>query len=335
MFFRYYSDKIESLKDIFGTPDLALESDKLIVEGVYYPIIDDVIILLDPEQYPARLRDEAERLNRVSDKIANFAEDIQFTFGQEWLKFPEIMSEHKREFTLYFDLINTANLKNSRVCDLGCGIGRWSYFLKDSCRELVLVDFSEAIFVARHNLRNVKHALFFMGDLKRLSFRDNFADFLFCLGVLHHLPTNALDEIRRLKRYAPLLLIYLYYSLDNRPLFFRFLLSITTVVRLMVSKIRSHYFRSIFTNLTAIFVYFPMIGLGNIFNLFGLGYCVPLYECYNNKGVKRIRQDTYDRFFTRIEQRFSRKEIMTLKDTFESITVSEAIPYWHFLCKDN
>ncbi len=331
----FYANKIENLKDIFGTPDITLEPNSLVVNKRIYPIVDDIIVLLDPAQYPNSLRNRIERRDKNSPGVVDFAEDIQFTFGEEWQRFPEILPEHRREFSQYFDLVNILDLKGSRVCDLGCGIGRWSYFLKNSCRELVLVDFSEAIFVARHNLRDVKHALFFMGDLKRLPFKDNFADFLFCLGVLHHLPTNALDEVRRLKRYTSSLLIYLYYSLDNRPLFFRFLLSITTFVRLMVSKIRNHYFRSIFTNLTAIFVYFSMIGLGKIFNLFGPGHYVPLYECYNNKGMKRIRQDVYDRFFTRIEQRFSRKEIMTLKDTFGNIIVSESLPYWHFLCKEN
>lgn len=330
----YYSDKIESLKDIFGTSDIRLGTDNLLVDGRSYPIIDDVIILLDPALYPSNLRDRVATSKRDASVIGDFSKDIQFTFGQEWLKYSQILPEHKSEFSLYFDLVDIESLKKFRVCDLGCGIGRWSYFLKDNCRELVLVDFSEAIFVARKNLAQVKHAIFFMGDLKRLPFKDNFADFIFCLGVLHHLPNNALAEVRKLKRFAASLLIYLYYSLDNRPWFYGFLLSIVTCMRRVISKIRNSYFRAIFVEMVAILVYLPFIWLGKIFNLAGLGHFIPLYECYNGKGLKRIRQDVYDRFFTGIEQRFARNQIMELKDTFKEVIVSETLPYWHFLCKE-
>ena len=329
----FYKDKLESLKDIFGTTAVKLEPGKLIVIGRVYPIVDDVIILLDPLQYPPALKERIKGRELKDQPVSDFAEDIQFTFGQEWLKFPKIMPEHKEEFSQYFDLVDTSVLENSRVCDLGCGIGRWSYFLNSLCRELILVDFSEAIFVARRNLKESSRAIFFMGDLKRLPFREGFADFLFCLGVLHHLPTNALGEVRNLKKYAATLLIYLYYSLDNRSFYYRFLLSAVTAVRTLASKIRNDSFRAALTELIAVFIYCPLVGLGKIFNLFRLGRLVPLYEGYNGKGLKRIRQDVYDRFFTRIEQRVSRKDILALKDSFEVIKVSENIPYWHFLCQ--
>jgi hypothetical protein len=50
---------------------------------------------------------------------------------------------------------------------------------------------------------------------------------------------------------------------------------------------------------------------------------IPLCENYAGKTLKRIQQDVYDRFFTRIEQRFSRKEISTLSDTYTEIRFSE------------
>ena len=60
---------------------------------------------------------------------------------------------------------------------------------------------------------------------------------------------------------------------------------------------------------------------------------IPLYDSYSGKGIKRIEQDVYDRFFTSIEQRFERKDIMELNDTFDNVTVSDNVPYWHFLCR--
>jgi len=329
----YYSNKIESLKDIFGSQEICLESDRLIIDGHIYPIIDDVIILLDPAQYTPSLQKRIEGLTPKTDGITDFAEDIQFTFGEEWQKFPEILPEHRDEFTLYFDLINISDLNDSRVCDLGCGIGRWSYFLKDKCRELILLDFSEAIFVARRNLVDTNNTFFFMGDITRLPFRNKFADFLFCIGVLHHLPTSAIDEVRMLKKYASQLLVYLYYALDNRPFHYRIMLSLVTRLRLKVARIRNPLFREVFTRFCTIGLYFPLVVLGKALAPLGLSLYVPIYEGYKGKSLNRIRQDVYDRFFTRIEQRFSHKQIMTLTDTFTEIIISDRLPYWHFVCK--
>ena len=52
----YYADKVSSLVDAFGTPDVSLEESALLVAGRRYPIIDDVIVLLEPSQYPESLR---------------------------------------------------------------------------------------------------------------------------------------------------------------------------------------------------------------------------------------------------------------------------------------
>jgi len=330
----YYTNKLDILMDIFGSEDTKVELECLTVNDKSYPIINDVIILLDPALYPESLLKRIKMEKRIiptSDQ--EFAEDIQYTFGEEWQEFSKIMPEHKKEFSQYFDLSNMSDLKNKRICDLGCGIGRWDYFLKDHCKELILVDFSEAIFVARNNLKDADNVLYFMGDLKRLPFRDDFVDFLFSLGVLHHLPGSALEEVRSLKKYASQILIYLYYALDNRPFYFRVIFMLATRLRLWTASVRNSKFRNIFSWVGVLFFYLSFIILGSILRPLGKSHLVPLYESYHGKTLERIRQDVYDRFFTRIEQRFTREEIMTLKDTFSNVIVSNQLPYWHFLVK--
>jgi SAM-dependent methyltransferase len=330
----YYSDKIESLKDIFGAEDIVLEKESITVDGHSYPVVDDVIILLDPSQYPPSVSRLLDSSLHPQNKPTDFSEDIQFTFGAEWLTYPDILPEHEDEFPLYFDLVNIPDLKDMRVCDLGCGIGRWSYFLKDKCRELILLDFSEAIFAARKNLKESQNAIFLMGDIKRLPLRNGFADFLFCLGVLHHLPVNALEEVRALKKYASSILIYLYYALDNRPFYFQLLLDLMTTIRKTVSRIRNPSFRTGFSSFTAWTVYLPLVYLGKFLKPFHLSHYIPLFEVYDQKTVHRIKQDVYDRFFTRIEQRFSKKQILELEKDFDKVTISENLPYWHFKCEN-
>ena len=337
----YYQNKIPALQALFGTTVIEVQEDALRVAGKRYPIIDDVIILTEPNQYTARVRHALQTRSQeasVSSVQGNghhgsFAEDIQFTFGEEWQSYGSILPEHWKEFTEYFDLVDLQALASARVCDLGCGMGRWSYFIKDYCREIVLVDFSDAIFMARRNLEQAPNALFFMCDLQHLPFQDNFVDFLFCLGVLHHLPTPCLDEVRRLKRFAPFLLIFLYYALDNRPWYFRSLLKVVTGVRGIVSRVRNTTFRKIFSWAGTWCLYLPLITLGRLLKPFGGSDRVPLYEYYHDKSVRRIEQDVYDRFFTRIEQRVTREEVLGLKDTYKQITLSDHFPYWHFICE--
>jgi SAM-dependent methyltransferase len=329
----YYEDKVEILAEIFGTRDLGLQDGHLRVGTVHYPIVDDVIVLVEPAKYSKRVR-AVLGADRVEAEVEGFAEDEQYSFSEEWTRFSEILPNHASTFRRYFDLVDLETLRDKRVCDLGCGSGRWSYFVKDACRELVLVDFSDGIFAARQNLRDAGNCLFFMGDITSLPFADDFADFLFCLGVLHYLPTPALTELRRLERAAPEQLYCIYYALDNRPVFFRVLLRFVTALRLAVSRVRAPAVRKLFSRSVVALVYLPLLTAGRVLDRVGLARHVPLYEGYReNRSMAVLEQNAYNRFFNRIEQRVSRRDVEALRDTFREVIVSENMPYWHFLCR--
>ncbi|PZR99794.1 MAG: hypothetical protein DLM67_02960 [Candidatus Nephthysia bennettiae] len=329
----YYQDKAASLADIFGAPSVMVEEDRVHVGSRTYPIVDDVIVVLDPARYPPRLRRRLGNFGGSPPAASElFSESIQHTFGAEWQAFPDLLQEHEDEFGQYFDLVELEDLEQARVADLGCGAGRWSYFLKSRCRELVLVDFSEAIFVARLNLRDCSSAIFVMGDITQLPFRKDFADLVVCLGVLHHLPVPALDMVRRLADLSPHALVYLYYALDNRTAHFRLLLGAVTAARMLTSRVRSPCARAAISWVGTAGVYVPLVAAGSLLMRLGLGGLVPLHDTYRGKSFGRMRQDVYDRFFTRIEQRFSRDQVLELRDTFSEVRVSAGLPYWHFLC---
>jgi len=260
-----------------------------------------------------------------------FAGDVQRSFGEEWTSHPDILAEHDREFDAYFDLVPLDSLAGLRVADLGCGMGRWSHFLAPRCRSVVLVDYSEAIFVARRNLAGAGNAVFVMADLLDLPFRPRAFDLAVCLGVLHHLPVDALDAVRRLAPLADRHLTYLYYALDNRPAYFRWMLAGVTTTRKVLTRIRSPRVRAAVTSAIAAGVYLPVARVGTLLRPVGLSRYVPLAETYAGKSLERLRQDVYDRFFTSIEQRVTREQIRGLSDTFATVTISEGLPYWHFL----
>lgn len=320
--------KLTTLMDIFGTTDLDLSAEQLRVRDKVYPIIDGVIILLPRDKWPTGMGAAAS-----TGGHADYAPDIQQGFGAQWQAFPHVIEDHEAAFHQYFDLVDLDKLREKRVIDLGCGMGRWSHYLASYCRELILVDFSEAIFVARENLGDRPKTLFFMGDVLDLPFRRGAADFAFSLGVLHHTPLPALDAVRRVGDLAPVISVYLYYALDNRPFHFHVLLRVVDPIRRFLCRIKNPRTRRSISFALALGIYKPLVGLGWLLQPLKMSHHVPLYEGYHQKSLQYIRQDAYDRFFTSIERRVTRKEILQLKDYFDSIEVSDSPPYWHFLAR--
>jgi SAM-dependent methyltransferase len=330
----HYAGREALLGELFGVTHVLVEDDAVVLDGLRLPVVDGVILALDPSRWPpgARTRGGPDA-GSTAMATATFAPDIQDTFGQEWTAHGHVLPEHAQEFADYFDLVDVNALAAARVADLGCGSGRWGTFLAPLVRDLVLVDFSDAIFVARENLRSAPNTVFVLGDVLDLPFAPDAFDLAYSLGVLHHLPVDALAATRRLAPLAPRLLVYLYYALDNRPWYFRALLRPVSAVRSTLARIHDGRARSVLTWVLTLTLYVPLAFLGRVLRPVGLDRVVPLAETYAGKSVRRLRQDAYDRFFTGIEQRFSRDQIRTLSDTFDRITISDGLPYWHFLCE--
>ena len=303
---------------LFGVDDedVHVDSQSLRICGQEYPI-DRGVILLDQTE----VQDQA---------IPGTKEDVRRSFSHEWDLYRESLPEHDREFLSYFDVVQLDRLRDKLVIDLGCGSGRWSLRLAEYCDTIILVDFSDAIFVAAENLKDLPNAVFFRGDITQLPFVDGSADFFFSLGVLHHLEQSCLKSTRDLMRLGPEGLFYLYYALDNRPRYFGSILRGVTLLRKLAIRIRSEVIRGRISWIVARAVYSPMVLVGRIANYFGLRYPIPLYESYQGKSVGRMEQDAYDRFFTSIEQRVTKLEILDALTPEFHVRFSTSEPYWHF-----
>ena len=288
-----------------------------------------------------RIGDHTYRIDRgvvlLDDRIVREStqrgtgEDVRRSFSEEWQTYGSILPEHDKEFADYFDIVDLSPLRDSLVVDLGCGSGRWSTKLAAHVGTIALVDFSDAIFVAQENLSEAPNAVFFRGDVTNLPFADDSVEFLFSLGVLHHLDQPCLPVARDLMRLGPRGLFYLYYALDNRPEYYRRLLAMVTASRRSLGRVESERARRRISRALALGIYRPMVGIGALAERAGINSPVPLYEFYKGKSVDRIEQDAYDRFFTSIEQRVSRQEIEECFAGVGEVTVSESEPFWHFL----
>ena len=62
-----------------------------------------------------------------------------------------------------------------------------------------------------------------------------------------------------MKPFAPRILVYIYYALDNRPAYFRLLLGAATGLRLLTSRIRGSKLRAGLSWVLTLAVYLPAV----------------------------------------------------------------------------
>jgi SAM-dependent methyltransferase len=160
---------------------------------------------------------------------------------------------------------------------------------------------------------------------------DASLDFAFSLGVLHHVPDTA-AAIRaiasKLKVGAPFL-IYLYYALDNRPWWFRLIWRLSNSLRRMISPLPPKL-RLVISQTIAVIIYLPLARFAAAVERAGFSTThIPLAS-YRDRNFYVMRTDAYDRFCTRLEQRFTREQIeqMLMNAGFDEIRFSDQVPYW-------
>jgi len=265
----------------------------------------------------------------------NIDEKTVESFGEEWTKFSRFDDEEIRiAGDQYFDIIPEAYLKDKTVLDVGCGTGRWMRYVADKAKFVDGIDPSVAVLAAAKLLKDKNNIRISKAGVDNIPFADESFDFVFSLGVLHHIPDTAKamkDSVKKLKK-GGYFLVYLYYSLDNRGMLFKLLFFLSNVLRSFISKLPSG-FKKFICDIIAIVAYMPFVLLTKLMKAIGLKKIVkyiPL-SYYADKSFNIIKNDALDRFGTPLEQRFSKGEIreMMEKAGLSDIVFSEGEPYWH------
>ena len=256
-------------------------------------------------------------------------------FGDEWSRFdqsdlPE--DEQKLLFDEYFSVFPWENISKESVgFDLGCGSGRWAKSVAPKVKKLICIDPSSALDIAKKNLSNFDNCEFQSTTVDDISIDNNSMDFGYSLGVLHHVPNTEMGIkqcVEKLKKGAPLLL-YLYYRFDNRPFWFRFIWSISDLLRKIISKM-PYGLRYIFSQIIAVAIYFPLARTSFYMEKLNLNVSNFPLSSYKNLSFYTMRSDALDRCGTRLEQRFTRDEIKIMMENagLENIKFSNSKPYW-------
>ena len=268
-------------------------------------------------------------MKNVDDKVVK-------AFGEEWDYYNQSSlkeEEAKDLFSRYFNIFPSNFLQDDKVgIDIGCGSGRWAKHIAPLVKELHCVDASyQALNVAKNNLNSFDNCIFTHATTDDLRSLDKKFDFGYSVGVLHHIPDTKkalIDCISILKNGAPFL-VYLYFAFDNKPLWYRMFWKISDPIRFIISR-SSFPVRKFISSLIALFIYLPFSRLALIFDKLGIhSGNIPL-STYKKTSFYTMRTDALDRFGTKLEQRFTKKEIhsMMIDAGLTNIEFSNEVPFW-------
>jgi SAM-dependent methyltransferase len=256
------------------------------------------------------------------------------SFGEEWQKFSAFESkEIEKVAHEYFDVVDLSTWVGHRVLDVGCGSGRWSRFLSAHVKFVEAIDPSRAVFSAARQHSDLTNVRFTCVSIDGIPFPDESFDAVVSLGVLHHIPDTyaALETVVKKLRPGGMLVLYLYYDLDDAGWVSRTLFLLVDRVRRVVSALPGFIKRPL-CDLIAIAVYLPMVLVGRVVTAIApeAGSRFPL-AYYHNKSLRIMRNDALDRFGTPLEQRFSKQRIHEMvKDAgLDEIRFSDRAPFWH------
>lgn len=249
---------------------------------------------------------------RLADApLTDEARRTQDSFGYEWTQFNAPEPSGEVNFNDYFAGLDLSSLAGATVLDAGCGMGRHARQVAKHAGTVVAVDFSAAVEQAARNTAMHPNVQCVQGDLTRLPLRESAFDFIYSLGVLHHIADTAGTLRGLVARLKPggRIRIYLYWK---RTGIVGFLLGLVSIVRLVTTRLP-----------------FPLLkALCWVLSVLLLVVVVTPYRIATALGVRGIERwplfiyakypfnvlynDQFDRFSAPLEKRYSPAEVRAL-----------------------
>ena len=278
-------------------------------------------------------------------KDENLDQGVIDSFGHEWATFDygetETSEALDAQFMAYcapIDL-NLFNPKISVAGDFGAGSGRWASRLTPYFSQVYALEPSDgASTVLKKKFSGEAKIVVLQETVGANSIPLASLDLAMSLGVLHHIPDTGLaikDVSRRIKP-GGIFLCYLYYSLENKPTFYKLIFKAVDGVRRIISVLPQRI-KQLVTSAIAALIYWPLARFSKVLNKLGVNTSnIPLHH-YADMPFVMLANDALDRFGTSLEQRFSQAEIteMLRAAGFDIATLkfSDSEPFWTFSVK--
>ena len=136
-------------------------------------------------------------------------------FGYQWNKYNKLAPFYRDWLVNWIGPLTPESFKGKRVLDVGCGMGRLSYWvLKWGAESVVAFDYDErSVAAARETLKDFKNAEVLFESAFEMKWRNEF-DITFSIGVIHHLeyPKLAIQNMVKALKPGGTFLIWVYGS---------------------------------------------------------------------------------------------------------------------------
>jgi len=279
------------------------------------------------------------------EKDQNLDQQVIDSFGHEWAAFDYAESETDEaldsQFLAYCNPIDLSqfNGKSSIAADFGAGSGRWASRLLPHFSLVYALEPSDgANKVLKNKFANEPRIKILQETVGANSIPDGSLDLAMSLGVLHHIPDSglAIKQVATKIKSGGVFLCYLYYKLENKPLYYRGLFWASNSLRWVISRL-PYAMRRLIAQLIAVAIYLPLARTSKLLGNKGKDVSnLPLHH-YADMPFVMLQNDALDRFGTRLEQRFSKKEITEMLESagfdLSTLKFSDVEPFWTFSVK--
>ena len=158
-------------------------------------------------------------------------------FGLNWQKFNKLDNIYEEQFFEWILPLKKESLRNKKILDAGCGIGRNSYYcLKSGAKEVHLFDVEEStVEIAKKNLKEYDNTYIFTDSIySQKTLDNNMYDLVLSIGVIHHLsdPKLAISKLFEKVNQGGELLIWVYGDEGNS-----FLIKLIKFLRIFTTKL--------------------------------------------------------------------------------------------------
>ncbi len=165
-----------------------------VIDGIPRILPDEMIgsLLYYHENFFQRYKSSFSEINfrPIQNQETILKQKTLRSFSFQWNTFGQIYMEYGQHWNDYLPaaLNNPSYFKNKVGLDAGCGFGRHILQAAKSGAEMVGIDLSEAVVAAYKNTNNISNIHIIQGDIYSPPFKSGTFDFIYSLGVLHHLP---------------------------------------------------------------------------------------------------------------------------------------------------